>query len=141
VLDDDRPLTRAAYDVLIVGAGAAGLAAGRLLAEAGKRVAIIEARTRVGGRIWTRHLASTNAAPPVPVELGAEFVHGLPRATWALIEEAKLKTVPLEGAQLWYAGGRLTAHAPQEHAGFDELERMTQQWMAGRWQGRDFTFA
>jgi flavin-dependent dehydrogenase len=47
-------LSRAAYDVLIVGAGAAGLAAGRLLAEAGSRVAIIEARTRVGRRIWTQ---------------------------------------------------------------------------------------
>ncbi len=137
----DGPLTGAAYEVLIVGAGAAGLAAGRLLAEAGKRVAIIEARTRVGGRIWTHHLASTDTAPPFAVELGAEFVHGLPRTTWTLIEEAGLKTVELEGAQLWYAQGRLTGHAPQQHAAYDELERMTQRWMAGQWHDRDITFS
>lgn len=136
----DGPLSRTAYDVLIVGAGAAGLAAGRLLVEAGKRVAIIEARTRVGGRIWTQHLAS-NVLPPFPVELGAEFIHGLPRTTWALIEEAALKTVALEGAQLWYAGGRLRAHAPRQHAAYVELERMAEQWMAGRWQDRDFSFS
>ncbi len=135
----DGPLTT--YDVLIVGAGAAGLAAGRLLAEAGKRVVIIEARTRVGGRIWTHHTASTNSAPSFPVEVGAEFIHGLPRATWALIEEARLKTVELAGEQLWYAGGRLTDHAPQQHAARDELERMTQLWTAGRWQDHDCTFS
>lgn len=135
----DRPLTK--YDVLIVGAGAAGLAAGRLLAEAGKRVMIVEARTRVGGRIWTHHLASTNSAPPFPVELGAEFIHGLPRATWALIEEARLKTIELAGEQRWYAGGRLRAHAPEQRAAHDELERMTQLWITGQWQDRDFTFS
>jgi monoamine oxidase len=136
----DGSLSRAAHDVLIVGAGAAGLAAGRLLAEAGKRVALVEARTRVGGRIWTQHLAS-NAAPPFPVELGAEFVHGLPRTTWALIEEADLKSVELEGTQLCHVAGRLSAHAPQQHAAYVELERMTERWNAGQWQDRDFPFS
>ena len=37
------------YDVLVIGAGVAGLNAGRLLAEAGQRVAILEARDRIGG--------------------------------------------------------------------------------------------
>jgi flavin-dependent dehydrogenase len=58
------------YDVLIVGAGTAGLAAGRLLAEAGRRVAILEARDRVGGRILTRQVVAEESQPPVPVELG-----------------------------------------------------------------------
>lgn len=58
--------------VLIIGAGAAGLAAARDLAAAGLAVTIIEARDRIGGRVHTIRDQSFN----LPVELGAEFVHG-----------------------------------------------------------------
>ncbi len=71
---------------LVVGAGAAGLQAACILAEQGLKVEVLEARERVGGRIWTIH-------PPeldVPLELGAEFVHGRPAATWDLIRRAGL---------------------------------------------------
>jgi NADPH-dependent 2,4-dienoyl-CoA reductase/sulfur reductase-like enzyme len=47
----------APFDVVIIGAGISGLAAGRVLAGAGRRVAIVEARDRVGGRIRTHHAA------------------------------------------------------------------------------------
>jgi monoamine oxidase len=57
--------------VLILGSGAAGLAAARDLAAAGFKVMLIEARDRVGGRVHTHHNSSL-----IPVELGAEFVHG-----------------------------------------------------------------
>src|SRR5215207_5591211 len=50
-------------DVLVIGAGAAGLAAARALADAGRRVVVLEARDRIGGRVWTDH-----AFGPVPVE-------------------------------------------------------------------------
>lgn len=63
---------KSAYDVVVIGAGAAGLAAAARLAEAGRSVLVLEARDRVGGRIDTRHEPGLNA----PVELGAEFVHG-----------------------------------------------------------------
>jgi monoamine oxidase len=59
-------------DVIVVGAGVAGLAAADCLAEAGRRVILLEARSRLGGRIHTVY-------DPVfhhPVELGAEFVQG-----------------------------------------------------------------
>ena len=56
------------FDVLIVGAGMAGLAAARSLAEAGRSVCILEAQNRIGGRILTAR--STDGQP---VELGAEF--------------------------------------------------------------------
>ena len=62
----------AADDVVVIGAGAAGLAAAAALAAAGRSVLILEARDRIGGRIWTRHEPGLAA----PVELGAEFVHG-----------------------------------------------------------------
>jgi monoamine oxidase len=74
-------------DVLIIGAGAAGLAAARELTAAGMRVTVLEARDRIGGRIHTIH--HPDGSPPV--ELGAEFVHGRPPETLALVERAGLQ--------------------------------------------------
>jgi monoamine oxidase len=129
------------YDVLVVGAGAAGLAAGRSLAGAGQRVAIVEARPRVGGRIYTQHFPAGNTGVPIPVELGAEFIHGLPRATWALTEEANLKTYELQGTPLRFAAGQLTSHGEQEDVSHDVLEEMTAWWVNHGARGSDMTFA
>jgi monoamine oxidase len=63
----------------VLGAGAAGLTAARRIAEAGRSVLLLEARDRVGGRIWTADDG---------IELGAEFIHGKPEATLALLREA-----------------------------------------------------
>jgi len=57
-------------DVLVIGGGAAGIAAARDLSNAGLSVTVLEARDRLGGRIFTDH------TPGFPVELGAEFIHG-----------------------------------------------------------------
>src|SRR6266516_8198271 len=73
-------------DVIIVGAGVAGLAAARLLGEAGLRVLILEARGRIGGRVWT--IYSPQGAP---VELGAEFIHGVPPKIFHTIRAANLE--------------------------------------------------
>jgi monoamine oxidase len=121
-------------DVVIIGAGIAGLAAGRLLARAGRRVTLIEARDRVGGRIHTRHLA-----PDLPIELGAEFVHGQPPALWELIREAHLPTYELEGSELEYEGGRRSARGHQPGQAHRVLEDMIQ-WLARKPTGTDMTF-
>jgi len=71
-------------DVIVIGAGAAGLTAARKLAALGARVTIVEARDRAGGRVWTQ--PSTRAA--TPVELGAEFIHGPAPQTLALLRDA-----------------------------------------------------
>ncbi|MGC2402845.1 MAG: FAD-dependent oxidoreductase, partial [Acidobacteriaceae bacterium] len=73
-------------DVIVVGAGIAGLAAARTLAEAGLHVTLVEARERVGGRILTVPARQGG----LPVELGAEFVHGLPPELVRLVDEAGL---------------------------------------------------
>jgi monoamine oxidase len=86
--DTARPET--VYDVAVIGAGFAGLAAARAVATKGRTAVVFEGRDRVGGRVWTR--ATPDGA--VPLELGAEFVHGHPAATARLAHEVGVPLVP-----------------------------------------------
>ncbi len=88
-------------DVLIIGAGAAGLAAWRELHSTGFNATVLEARNRIGGRILTDH------STPSPVELGAEFVHGKPKAIWSILEKARLEAVESSDALLVSGKGEL----------------------------------
>jgi monoamine oxidase len=85
------PRDRKRVDVLILGAGAAGLAAARDLSQAGLRVTVIEARPRVGGRILTLH----DSRAPIPLELGAEFIHGEAPETLSMAQAAGLAVLEL----------------------------------------------
>lgn len=80
-------------DVIVIGAGAAGLAAARELARRGKSTIVLEARERIGGRIYTVRDANTS----VPIELGAEFVHGTAESTRDLIDESRLAMYEVTG--------------------------------------------
>lgn len=84
-------MTDKRYDVLIIGAGAAGLAAGRQLHDAGQSVLILESRDRIGGRIWT-----DGTFAEFPTELGAEFIHGENAVTHDLVRQAGLTTIPVD---------------------------------------------
>ncbi len=88
-----------AKDILIIGGGIAGLTAARCLTEAGLHVTLLEARDRLGGRIYTQPEAQ------YPVELGAEFVHGRPQELLALAAEAGVPIVPVEGGFRRKSGG------------------------------------
>ena len=90
------------HDVLIIGAGAAGLAAARNLSGAGRRICILEARQRAGGRILTSHIAGL----PLPIELGAEFIHGDAHETFDIVTAAALKACELPDTHWWSQGGR-----------------------------------
>jgi monoamine oxidase len=74
------------FDVIVVGAGAAGLAALQSLDRAAMHVILLEARSRIGGRICTVH----DELSPLPLELGAEFVHGRPAEILDVIRDARL---------------------------------------------------
>jgi monoamine oxidase len=96
-------------DVLIIGAGATGLMAACILAKAGKKVTVLEARERCGGRIHTlnNELFFKNA------ELGAEFVHGDLPVTLNLLNEAGIK-YHSAGGELWrYKNGEFNKEEEQ----------------------------
>jgi monoamine oxidase len=126
------------FDIIIVGAGMAGLTAGRVLAASGQRVGIIEARHRVGGRICTTHVDHGAGRLDVPVELGAEFVHGLPPETWSLISEAKLASYEIDGVEMCSSGGALQIHRHND-GGISVLEHMLA-WEATLAPDSDLTF-
>src|SRR6185503_3125755 len=98
---------RKRVDVVVLGAGAAGLAAARDLSQAGLRVTVIEARPRIGGRILTRH----DPRAPVPLELGAEFIHGEAPETLSVAQAAALTVVELPDLHELVSGGRFLMRA------------------------------
>ena len=89
--------------MVIIGAGAAGLAAAAALAPTGRSVLVLEARDRIGGRVWSLDVPGL----PVPVELGAEFIHGRPAATFSLLRQAGIAAVERSGSGWYTEGGRL----------------------------------
>ena len=95
-------------DVIIIGAGAAGLMAARELKRAGKTVIVLEASERIGGRTFTL----TNTAAGLPIDVGASFVHGDAPETTKLLGEARLVTVPVLGRQFRWEHGRLSEQGP-----------------------------
>ena len=92
-------------DVVIIGAGVAGLAAARRLREHGAHCVVLEARTRIGGRVFT----VTDPRSLVPIELGAEFVHGDAPELGDIARDARLLAVDVVGERWSAAHGRLTA--------------------------------
>jgi monoamine oxidase len=105
------------YDLVIIGAGAAGLIAAREASRAGLSVAILEARDRVGGRM----LAVPDARALAPIQLGAEFVHGRPRVTYGLLREFGATVVDDVEQGFIVSDGRLRAETTDPFALVGEL--------------------
>jgi monoamine oxidase len=95
-------------DILVVGAGLAGLATADLLARAGRSVTILEARDRVGGRLW-----SVPSAADATVDLGGQWFGPRHRRVRALVERLHLPAVETYqvGAMLSVVAGRVRPQA------------------------------
>jgi monoamine oxidase len=81
---DDRP-----FDVLIIGGGVAGLACAVELSTDGRSICLLEARDRIGGRIFTHR----DNPEGFPIELGAEFIHGKAPETFETVDKGQLAVV------------------------------------------------
>jgi monoamine oxidase len=90
-------------DVAVIGAGAAGLAAARVLSQAGVTAVVLEARDRVGGRIYTRD----DVGLPVPIDLGGEFIHGATDVSFALLRSAGTVAVDTQEGAFAFEDGEL----------------------------------
>src|SRR5437868_8184207 len=116
-------------DAIVVGAGVAGLAAAETLARGGLRVILLEARDRVGGRLWTFRTDDGH-----PVELGAEFIHGMPPAMFRRIAAARLRTREVTG-DMWRVEDGCWSRFDRKFGEQEEiLSKMPE-------RGRDLTFA
>lgn len=91
-------------DAIVIGAGAAGLAAAADLRAGGRDIAILEARDRAGGRCHSIE----HAASPLPLELGAEFVHGTAEETTRLAARAGVPVCDITGEHWQARDGRIT---------------------------------
>jgi len=91
-------------DVIVIGAGAAGLTASLAMAKAGLAVTVLEARHRIGGRIFTLQDPCCQS----PVELGAEFIHGKPPEIWNLLKRKKVRIHEVDGDTWCADDGQLT---------------------------------
>jgi len=92
------------FDTVVVGAGMAGVTCARMLADAGRRVVVLEARDRIGGRM------STDRAAGFPVDLGASWIHGIRGSElWELVQALAIPTIEFTVGS-FQVGGR-----PMEH--------------------------
>jgi monoamine oxidase len=114
--EDDA--TMSAEPIIVVGAGAAGLMAARELARAGRRVTILEARARCGGRIYPLPEADFGYR----AEGGPEYVHGETPVTRALLREAGLALQPVDGAR-WNAEGGVFSRRDEDEPYSEHLDR------------------
>ena len=121
---------REAFDIVIIGAGAAGLAAAAELSGASGSIGILEARERIGGRIFS--VDSMDAAPPK--QLGAEFIHGESAAVFEWLR--RTPDVAVDAPQ-----SRWIAQRGHLHSGERAFERMKRSLQKARRPATDIAFA
>lgn len=118
-------------DVILIGAGVAGLAAAIELHRAGLSFVILEARTRAGGRVFT-----VDSSAGHKIELGAEFLHGAVPELVDRLEAASLKYVQARDDHLALSDGKLIDADQYFENTLNILEQMGR-----RSAGADTTFA
>jgi monoamine oxidase len=95
------------FDVAIIGAGAAGIAAARRLTGAGRRVVVLEARHRAGGRAVTDHSLGA------PADLGAAWLHFAESNAWTQLAD-RLGFTVIRREPGWGPGAHIGSQEPTE---------------------------
>lgn len=133
------------HDVVVVGAGFAGLSTADALTRAGLTVRVLEARPRVGGRVLTRYLPDGTQ-----LDLGGQWIGPTQHHMTELVRRHSVPTYPTpgEGATIVEYGGKRLADTPPESAELlDQLDtlagqvRVDQPWSTPRaqeWDSRTF---
>ena len=121
---EQEPTPSEQKQIVVIGAGLAGLAAARQLQQMGHDVVVVEARERVGGRIWT-----STKWEDIPVDFGATWIHGVRRNPITEladeIQASRLST-SYDRYVLYASGGQLASSA--EEASIEALrERLYDQ--------------
>jgi monoamine oxidase len=125
------------FDVAIVGAGAAGIAAARRLTAAGRRIVLLEARRRAGGRAVVDHSLGA------PADMGAAWLHFANSNAWTGLAERFGFTV-IRREPGWGPSAHIGTHAPSEPeqaaviAGYERYQRLIE---AAAEAGRDVAVA
>lgn len=120
-------------EVVIVGAGASGIAALRELDGAGRRVLCLEARDRIGGRILTIR----DPLLPAPIELGAEFVHGRPPEIWETIRSGRLTAYDCAERAVHLKHGKPNG----DRDAWESIDHVMSDMQAAASEGEDQSFA
>jgi len=105
--------------VLVIGAGISGLAAAKELVDAGCEVTVLEARSRLGGRIWT-----SNQWNKIPLDMGASWIHGTvgnPITQLARLAGAKTASTSYDSAIAYNTDGKPLTSDQESH-----LEELTE---------------
>lgn len=118
------PWLRTNETILVVGAGVSGLTAAQALTRAGAKVQVLEARDRLGGRVWTPQLRG------VPIDAGASWIHGLmgnPILGWARRTGSKIQLTTQDQGMVFDPSGHQVAPAEVE-ARRARLEALFETW-------------
>ncbi|MCV6613400.1 MAG: FAD-dependent oxidoreductase [Cellvibrionaceae bacterium] len=105
-------------DVIVIGAGLAGLAAASQLQQAGLSVVVLEARERIGGRAWTKLDGDT------PIEMGASWLHGIDNN--ALLPLAKQLGQSITATTNWDDQISYDEYGEQ----IDDIDQLWDRWQA-----------
>lgn len=120
-------------DVVIVGAGAAGLAALTELDRAGGKVLCLEARDRIGGRVHTQ----IDPLSPVPLELGAEFIHGRSPEIWDVVRSHRLRVYGVAETAIRIEKGKIQ----RREDGWELIDEVVEDMQKAAKKGKDQSFS